>query len=90
MTQEGLNGFLKYFNFLDFMKELRKDESLAIAIGRKSAKGGELNYQEKKFLRELYSSSRKVKNTNRKEPRTEKKLNKKRELATKLIPPKLE
>ena len=41
MTQEGLTGFLKYFDFLQFMSELQSNEALVAAIGRKSeAKGG--------------------------------------------------
>ena len=42
ITQEGLTGFLKYFDFLLFIKELQSNEALVAAIGRKSEDDGGL------------------------------------------------
>ena len=40
ITQEGLTGFLKYFDFLLFIKELQSNEALVAAICRKSEDDG--------------------------------------------------
>ena len=42
ITQEGLTGFLKYFDFPLFIKELQSNEALVAAIGRKSKDVGGL------------------------------------------------